>query len=224
MPIGKNPRPRKKSQSSKNYSYFFDENIVILPQPGDKVVVSFFDVINARKSERFFSELSLYQISNLLWYSAKVKDAFAVENGNILTHRNSPSAGAIHPIDILVSLSSPLKERVLYYYNPFEHKLIKLKFNPLLLHKFFVHVSSNLKLDNGMLVWFVAHIKRTQAAYINPESLVWKDAGALIMMFQLVATAFDIKSCPVGTLGEPILSEMFGGAKLISAGGMLVGQ
>ena len=75
-----------------------------------------------------------------------------------------------------------------------------------------------------MLVWFVAHVKRTQAAYINPESLVWKDAGALIMMFQLVATAFDIKSCPVGTLGEPIPSEMFGGAKIISAGECLSGN
>jgi hypothetical protein len=91
------------------------------------------------------------------------------------------------------------------------------------MNAFFNNVNECLNIVNATVVWFVAHLQRTEAKYKNPESLIWRDAGALITTIQLVATAIKIRSCPIGTLGEPFFSKLFTKGNVISAGGILVG-
>ncbi len=221
MLAGKNPEPRRKHKNMEGFNYQVQEYIS-LPKVQNITGPLFFEVLINRKSERAFKRLTLEQLSNILWHSAKTKKIIASELGTVLSHRTSPSAGAIHPIDIFISLPVPIELRILYYYDPFAHRLATLKLSSTELKLFFENINSCLSIENATLIWFVAHPDRTAVKYENSESLVWRDAGALTMTVQLVATAFNIKSCTIGTLGEPFLSQSFEN-KLFSAGGLLLG-
>lgn len=221
MPAGKNPELRKNIKKYSPLNYKIDEYI-LLPGILDRVNSSFFDVLNNRKSTRSFGQLGLDQLSTLLWYSVKAKKLSVSESGMILSHRAAPSAGGIHPIDVFVSLPISLSKRQLLLYDPIGHRLARIKINCADGSGFFKEIDSCLPLTEGTLIWFGASLSDTGMKYVNYESLVWRDAGALLMTFQLVATALKINSCPVGTLGEPFLSKTLE-KKVISAGGLLVG-
>jgi SagB-type dehydrogenase family enzyme len=224
MQIGKNPEPRKKLKKNNNIPYQVEEYIS-LPKANEVPDVSFFDVLKNRKSERSFSPLTIQQISDLLWNAAKVKSVFVSNEGQILSHRTSISAGAIHPIDIFLSPAKSLVERELFYYDPFGHKLGRMMLNKQILFDFFK--ASHLCLDctNATIVWFGGSIERTWAKYINPESLVWRDAGALLMTIHLASCALNLKSSAIGTLAEPNFTALLGEQyHLKSVGGILVGN
>lgn len=221
MQAGKNPKPRKIQKETKTFNYQIEEYIS-LPPIQNVTDPSFFTVLNKRKSERIFNPLSLQQISNLLWHSLKVKKIILSEGDKILSHRASPSAGAIHPVDVFISLPTKFEFLNLYYYNPYIHKLATLKFNKSELKIFFKNINKSLPLEKATVIWFAAQPERTAIKYKNYDSLIWRDAGALTMTVQLVATALNINSCPIGTLGQPFLSKSFG-KKLISGGGLLLG-
>lgn len=223
MLAGGNPEPRKNVIKSLPSIYQI-EDYISLPKPNKKLTASFFEVIDNRKSERIFSKLTLEQISNLLWYSSKTKTISVTNENQFLSHRNAPSAGGIHPIDIFVSLPSDFDKRVLHYYDPFVHKLANVNLKQSSLSLFFDNINRNLSIENSTIIWFAASIQRTGSKYKNPESLVWRDAGALIVLYQLVATALQINSCPVGTLGNPFFVDLFSKEmNVTSAGGILFG-
>ncbi|WEK34733.1 MAG: nitroreductase family protein [Candidatus Pseudobacter hemicellulosilyticus] len=222
MPAGKNPNPRKKIQNTPTFHYKIGEYI-LLPEILDTNQILFFTVLKRRRSTRSFGKLSLNELSTLLWHSAKVQKLFVSENGAILSHRPAPSAGGIHPIDVFVSLPTLINERKLLLYDPIGHRLGRLIINPVDESSFFEEVNNCLQMDNGTLIWFGAYMASTALKYHNPESLVWRDAGALLMTFQLVATALGIASCPVGTLGEPFFFNSLD-KMVLSSGGVLVGK
>ncbi len=223
MQTGKNPKPKSNPKKIPSKSYSF-EDFIQLQKPDFELTQPLGEILNFRKSERNFSKITLEQLSSLLWFSAKVKNIKISETDLILTHRTSPSAGAIHPIDILVSLPDSFENRFLYYYDPFNHRLNKLILDKAKLESFFFHVNMNLSLSNATLIWFLADVERTESKYKNPVSLIWRDAGALIMTIQLVATALEMNSCAIGTLGEPYISDIFQKyGNYFSAGGILLG-
>jgi len=221
MEAGKNPEPRKQTKNISLFNYPIEENL-ILRKPKVKPKIPFFDVLRNRKSERNFSRLSIDKISNVLWYSAKVKKVIATHKGYIITTRNLPSGGSLHPIDIFVSLPNTIKKRNIFYYNPFIHSLAKLNVNHSLLLHFFSNINNCLNCKNATIIWFGAFSSIVDAKYKNPLSLIWRDAGVLLMTVQLTASALSVKSCPVGTLGEPFFSKMMGN-NVNSVGGILIG-
>ena len=177
-------------------------------------------VISSRKSIRLFKQLELTQIGDILWYVAKVRDTYHQDNGYILTHRGTASAGARHPIDIIINIPV-LSKGDFYYYNPFEHSLNNLKeFEG---NNLIAHVNNIIDTKNATIIWLVAHKYRTQAKYSDADSLIWRDAGALINGIQMVCSAMDLNSCPIGSLGEPYISGYFNQEGIVGAGGLLIG-
>jgi SagB-type dehydrogenase family enzyme len=155
--------------------------------------------------------------------SSKVISCEIQEDGYISSHRPAPSAGARHPIDLIISLPNNF-ENDLYYYNAFDHTLNKLEVEKILVSSFMNHINDIISIDDGTIIWFVAHPERTESKYENAQSLIWRDAGALIYCLQLTCTAFKINSCPIGSLGEPFISKMFEErGQVIGVGGLLLG-
>jgi SagB-type dehydrogenase family enzyme len=195
-----------------------------LPNSQIALPVRFDKVIMSRKTQRKFDSPTIEQLGSILRYTAKVKNTWLQNNGYILTQRGVPSAGARHPIDIVVWHSSILDSRSFYYYNPFDHSLNQLKNNNDDISAFLKHINEIVKIKEAAIFWFVMHVKRTSAKYDNAESLVWRDAGALINAIQLVCTAMELNCCPIGSLGEPFISGMFDGQDgIFGAGGLLIG-
>lgn len=194
-----------------------------LNRPEKSPSANFFDLATSRHSSRGFAKLNPGDLDCLLWYSAKAYSINYQENGYILSHRASPSAGARHPIDILVCLDR--NEPVLHVYNPFEHALAKLDCDRKIVVAFLQHINQNLAIKDGTLLWLIGHPHRTSAKYDHAESLIWRDAGALLQQIQLAATALSLTSCPIGTLGEPFDYQLFGSiGSVMAAGGIIVGN
>ena len=198
-------------------------NTLKLDQPSHYTPINFWDVLNKRNSKRTFRELSLHEISTLLWASSKVKNLAVQENGYILTYRPSSSAGARHPIDLVV-MSPTLHSKEFHYYNPFDHSLNKLSLSNFSTADFLNHVASIIPVGEGTIIWFICHPHRTSAKYENFQSLVWRDAGVLIHSIQIACCALGLNSCPVGSLGEPFISEGFlNVSNVFGVGGIIVG-
>jgi SagB-type dehydrogenase family enzyme len=216
----KNPLPRTTEKKGISFEYPIQSTFK-LPASISAIPARFDEVISKRRSTRNFSGITLQQLSDILWYTAKVKKTFVQDNGYILTHRGTPSAGARHPIDIVIYNPKIFNNEHFYYYNPFEHSLNQLT-NPNT-QPLTQHINQIVPIGDGTLIWFVVHQQRTAAKYDHPESLIMRDSGALLNSIQLTATALTLNSCPIGSLGEPFISDFFDNADIYGAGGIIIG-
>lgn len=219
----KNPEVKEKEDEIPSFDYQVIQSIKlsrkITPLP-----VRFDRVSEMRKSRRTFKPITIQQISDVLWYTAKVKSTFQQEDGYILTHRGTPSAGARHPIDIMISNQILLGHGFLYYYNSLEHSLNQLANLYGDVPAFLGHINEIVDIADATIIWFVAHASRTNMKYEHAESLIWRDAGALINNIQMVCTAIGLNSCAIGSLGEPYISNFFNNqAGVFGTGGLLIG-
>ncbi len=62
----------------------------------------------------------------------------------------------------------------------------------------FEQVDLCLEIGKGTVFWFVADLARVGAKYRNPESLVWRDSGALLATLGVVAEALSLNFCALG--------------------------
>lgn len=218
-----NPAPRKRHKIFKPFQYPI-ENKIILNRPESFPKKDFIETLISRRSQREFSKVLMEDLSFLLYLSTKTESIEIDDTGFITSKRTTPSAGARHPIDILVSTDESNSKRELSYYNPIDHTLGKLDINEYNLNLFFNEVSQNLPLENACLIWFAIQTEKTASKYSNPETLYWKDTGALLYGLQLIAHYLNLKSCPLGTLGYNSFPKLFDESQIISGGGLLIGK
>lgn len=216
-----NPRPKAKEDAVKPFHYSTGRSFR-LPQPETSNSVDFFEVLHNRRSEIGLSSLDKMELGTLLWHSAKVSGTHVQQDGYILSQRPSPSAGARHPIDLLIV--SPAVSALMCYYNPFEHVLYELLLPDQVFQGFIDHVNQNVSMENATLIWMIAHPQRTMAKYNNAESLIWRDAGALLQCIQMVSTALGLCSTPLGTLGLPYINQLFENTSTFSCGGIIISK
>lgn len=79
-------------------------------------------------------------------------------------------------------------------------------------------------IGDATVIWLIAHTNRTSAKYDNPQSLIWRDAGALLQSIQMTGTAMGIGSCPMGTLAGHYINQLFNKTTVVSAGGIIIGN
>lgn len=175
-----------------------------IPEQMDQV--GFWDIVETRKSRREFGKLNELSLGSLLWYSAKSLSRKRLGNGVIWEHRASPSAGGLHPVNIVVQAPQD-GAFPLFDYDPLGHALRQIdaaeeagcRLNQL--------VNKVVDTQSGTVLWLVADFCRTDAFYSNAASLVWKDSGVLIGMLCLVAEALKLNACPLGICGDKWLRE-----------------
>lgn len=182
----------------------------------------FLSTIFERRSSRDFSKLTLIQLEELLFNSCKISSIDLDDSGFLKSKRVVPSAGARHPVDLLISL--PDDSRSLNYYNPLDHSLSELLLEQNKLSNFFCNINENLPIENACIIWFSIQTNKTASKYNNPSSLYWKDTGAIMYAIQIMATYLELKSCPIGTLASNSFNQLFEESTLISGGGILVGK
>ena len=183
----------------------------------------FLDVLLTRRTEQKLNSPSQVNISELLYYSNRVHSIHQDDFGYLVTKRTCPSAGARHPIDLLVSIPTKEKRRILEYYNPIDHSLNELSIPKSTQESFFEEINENLSIENSCIIWFSIQGDKTGSRYENPESLYWRDAGALLYCIQLISTYLGLKTCPLGSLASNSFYSLFKSDKLISGGGILIG-
>lgn len=195
-----------------------------LPLPDDMPRVSLWDVIDSRSSRREFSPLSEQSLSTLLWYSAKTR-RIGRDKGRPWESRPSPSAGGTHAID-LVAVDRGTHEWRARLYDPLSHALREVVTeNRQELARFVDAVAGVVDPGEGTILWSVADWDKISACYAHGESLVWRDAGALLGVLYLVCEGLGLNCCAVGMTGDPMISRLFGNCdRLVGVGGCIVGS
>jgi SagB-type dehydrogenase family enzyme len=160
---------------------------------------SFCDVVNGRRSQRAFGAMDSSDLSTLLWLSGRVIDQQASAFGRDLTLRPAPSAGALHPIHLLVCT---MQNQYWQRYDPFGHALVDVREGVIAVESAMRAVEPALPVDGGTLIWLVAELGLTAAKYENSESLVWRDAGVLLSQLGLVSSLLGLHFCSLGLTGS----------------------
>jgi SagB-type dehydrogenase family enzyme len=195
-----------------------------LPLPEALPNIPFADILASRRSRRTFRAVSLQQLNSLLWHSARVIN---VNSPKAIRwqHRPSPSGGGRHPIDLLIFTEERNSENV-FLYDPVPHALARLKnVEDSLLDQFLYSINRIITLEQATVVWFAAQFERTLSRYQDGESIVWRDAGALLATISLTAECLGLPCCAIGITGEPLLSGLLNSnGKVVGVGGLLLGE
>lgn len=183
----------------------------------------FWDVVESRRSRVPKGPIEWADLSIFLWMCAKIRRQRRTAGNGAVSHRPAPSAGGLHPIDMLF-IECPTRPS-LAVYDAQSHVLCDLLISDNnLLMSLVANVNAATQNSTGSIVLFAANFDRTLAKYENGESLVWRDSGALLALCYLTAEALGLSCCGLGITGEPWLSRLVQSHSGVSGvGGCVVG-
>lgn len=164
---------------------------------------TFAQVIDQRHSQRSIIPASFREIVNAVAFATHVRQ-FLVDDVMGRSKRASPSAGALHPIELILVPSTGAPR--VFRYNPWDHsieKLILADENEVRL--FNAQCAAALPNATAMSLVLLGRPALVASCYDDPLSLLWRDAGAVLQTLSLTATAFQLAFCPVGMLGHQIV-------------------
>jgi hypothetical protein len=71
------------------------------------------------------------------------------------------------------------------------------------------HLRALLPVGRPTYLVLLGDLTLVDAAYANPGSLLWRDAGALLATLHLCAASFGLGFCPLGVLGNGLRAAIF---------------
>lgn len=191
-----------------------------LPPPSEGPRRSFCEALDARVSRREFGPLDDDQLSTFLWLTCRTRGVGSSNLGFNLEHRAAPSAGAIHPIHVVIK--RPDDERW-WLYEPRAHQLLELRRESSKLAGLYDLSVNVLEGNQATRFLFLSEHGKTFAKYHDGCSLIWRDAGVLLGVMALTAAAIDLNFCPLGITGEPWGGALCDQGKLAGVGLALLG-
>ncbi len=183
--------------------------------PGE---LSFSSVLEARRSHREMRLAPMREIVNAVAFAVRPR-AVLKEDEFRRSRRPSPSAGAIHPVEILL-----VREARVFRYEALGHELQVLRVSRRTsLRRFAQDCKEILPKAAGTALVLAGDGKRVDAMYERPSSLLWRDAGVLLQTLALVATAYGLAFSPLGILGGSLVDSIGLAGEVRAAGVALVG-
>lgn len=162
-------------------------------------------LMEQRQTRRDFGEtLPEDVLGEFLWLACRNRSSRPSVYGPDQESRPYPSAGAMHPIHVLVTRRDECWRR----YDPVLHALVDIPNTAANAAAVTNSANQLVKIGQGLLVALVAEPGKTAAKYIDSESLVWRDAGVVLGYMSLVAEALKMAFCPLGITGSPQLSDL----------------
>jgi SagB-type dehydrogenase family enzyme len=182
---------------------------------------NFSEVALSRRSARTFEDVNFEQLSTLFTLSCRVQQLGHRNYGFPQSYRPAPSAGAIHPVHILLS---PRSKPEWWRYDSNDHCLVSIDFNADALMHVNGQIQRALPGSNGLILFFVAEPGKTFAKYIDACSLIWRDAGVLLGQLALTSEAMRLNFCPIGITGNKWASMLDPQGRLVGVGAALLGS
>lgn len=199
-------RARNKPEA---YKHYLESRRIELPFPEQVDTLSFDEAIRKRRSIRRFSEktLSLKQLGHLLWSSTGIQKW---ENG--YGYRNTPSAGALYPIETyLFAKKVDGLDVGLYHYNIKSHELEELKtgdFSVLLAR---ACLEQEMLVSAGIIFIWSGIFARSKWKYKQRAyRYVYLDCGHIAQNLALCASSSGLGSCQVGAFYDDEVNKIVG--------------
>ncbi len=191
-----------------------------LPALSTRLLPRLNQVLDNRFSVREFSALNDQQLGEFLWHACRTRDSHPSGLGFRLEHRASPSAGAIHPIHVILKIPNDSRW---WLYCPQNHELVEIKKAEDKLAALYKQSLDVLNGSEATRILFLAEPGKTLGKYQEGCSLLWRDAGALLGVMALTASALSLNFCPLGITGEPWASSLSDQRELVGVGLALLG-
>jgi hypothetical protein len=197
-----NPTPRTEPTRHAPLQWPKGDHTVPVNAPRSVPGPHFLDVLSRRRSCREFApvplELMVAMVGELLWTSCRTQALGSDSLGFRISRRPIPSAGAIHPIHVIVNVPGL---QCWYRFDPDHERFVEL---PTSLRVDGVRASLDpvLPAPNAALMLFVAEPAMTAAKYEQSASLVWRDAGAVQGILALTAEALGMGCVLLGVTGD----------------------
>lgn len=215
-----NPIPREQPLIYQQVEWPIGE-ILSLPPPISHFLPPVNVVIDSRRTKRDFGFVDLHVLSEWLWLVARELITGHSKFGFPLTLRPTPSAGAIHPIHIILSLP---KRDGWWIYLPDRHELALLNFPNQTCEQIYYEILPIIDAQSGIVIRLIAEPGKTSAKYKYSDSLVWRDAGVLIGQMAIVAEALTYNFCPLGITGEEWCKKLELKGRLVGVGLAILGS
>jgi len=214
----KNPRPRPEPL---RYAPIAWPTSALVPLPDDPIPETprFDAVIESRRTRYEFATLSDEQLAALMHLTCRVQVSFAGPLSFAQSFRPVPSAGAIHPLHVVLHRPG---DASLQRYDPHEHGLRQLE-APVEVMALRAAMNEVIEAPSATLMLLVAEPGMTASKYADFASLVWRDAGVLLGAIALAAEALSLNFSPMGVTGEPWASQLIPGAPLAGVGAAFIG-
>lgn len=178
-------------------------------------------LMEQRRSIRVMGRPRLRDVINTLAFATNVRQ---IKVGDPLrrSRRPSPSGGALHPVEILILW--PGRHVRAFLYDPFDHQLLKLAVSDVLgLASSVRDIGQLVPSAKGAILLLAGDLLRVAGAYEQPDSLLWRDAGAVIQTLHLTATAYGQVFCPLGVLGGQALEALRQDRRFTAVGVAVIG-
>lgn len=189
---------------------------VVALEPGAApYVIDLAAVLSNRRSHQPGGVPTIEAIGGLLWHTMRTLDSAPSPYGFYQERRPVPSAGALHPIHVL--LQEPGRSDWARY-DARMHRLERLVGTESALTGLVEHAQEAGGAAEGIVIAFVAEPGRTSAKYENPATLVWRDAGVLQGTMCAVAQAIDLRVCLLGPTGDSWVSRLANKGQLQGVG------
>lgn len=132
----------------------------------------------------------------------------------------TPSSGGLQAIHV-IALSNNLDAPRLY--DPLTHSWLHLKVDVGDVQRRNDSINSSLGVGIGTTLRFIGDSEKISAAYINGESLIFRDAGCLLATIGLCAEWLGLSACSQGVQGQDMLPALgFPVPRFRGAGGVHV--
>ena len=212
------PSPRALPRRYKPYVWPAGEKLLLTPRE-QILVLDLCALLENRQSRRAFkSVVDNSVLGDFLWLACRNRSSRPSPFGPDQESRVYPSAGAMHPIHVLLARSGGPWLR----YDVLEHALIELLGSTDSAAQGRAAAHRLLELDQAVLIGLLAEPGKTAAKYENPETLVWRDAGVVLGYMSVVAEALDLNFCPLGISGFPHLADFLPETSALQAVGLAV--
>jgi len=180
--------------------------------------------LSSRRS-KVRGNIEVTELSALLWHAAAVKGwQEAGRAGLPISWRASPSGGGLHPIEI-VCIPAKIEREVLWY-DAHQHALGRLAIDhPKAIKVNVDDLVATVGIRSGCTLRLIADRSKALAAYENPDSILWRDAGCLIATLCFAAEWLGFAACPIGSIRQDMVTQLgFPSDRFRSVGAVLVSK
>ena len=186
--------------------------------------LKFSEVLRFRRSTRELISAPLRDVCSVFSAAASCLYTSSGSDGLHRSRRPSISAGALHPIEIMF-LRSRRSARI-FHFDSFTSTISVVGTSaPQKLQELWSNAEDILPDAVATLVVLVGRPAVLEAAYTHPQSLLWRDSGALLQTLSMTATSMGLGFCPLGMLGKELLDALpTSTEKLEAVGAAWLGQ
>lgn len=212
------PAPRALPMRHQQYVWPMGAKTRLSPR-SQKIELDLVALIEQRETRREFKKpLDDTTLGEFLWLACRNRSSRPSAFGPNQESRVYPSAGAMHPVHVLLAREDGPWLR----YDPIEHALIEMPGSGVSAAACREATHPLVELGYGVLIGLVAEPGKTAAKYANYESLVWRDAGVVLGYMSLMAEALKLSFCPLGSTGRPYLTDCLPNASTLEAVGLAI--